>query len=393
MVSAPAILRPSSTAELSATLAELAAAGSTLGLTGGGAFSGRGRPPEGVDALVECSALTGRLDHARADLTAVVSAGVRLVDLQARLDEAGQMLALDPPVPEDAEGEATLGALVAAGASGPLRHRFGGPRDLVIGATFVLADGTVAHTGGRVIKNVAGYDLAKVLCGSLGTLAAISEVAVRLHPALRESVTVTAPASAKAAVEGLGTLEAAGLEPVAAELAEGALWLRFSGRASSAQAVQARRLLAESGLGPEVASDDEGAHWAELARRHLAPDGGVVLRSATRRNRLGALEQAAASCSEATGIAVGMAAHVGVAVADFVLDPAPPEALASAVGHLRSSLEGLGLGSMLVRRPAALDDFVDPLGPPPGGAERMGALTRAFDPERRLSPGRFRPWW
>lgn len=386
------VLRPTSAAQLSALLAEGAAEGSTVGLTGGGAFSGRGRAPEGLHAVVDCSGLDGRLDHAQADLTAIVSAGIRLADLQARLAEVGQMLALDPPVPQGAEDRATLGALVAAGASGPLRHRFGGPRDLVIGTTFVLADGTVAHAGGRVIKNVAGYDLSKVLAGSLGTLAAIAEVAVRLHPALGESVTVTAPATADEAALGLEAVEVAGLEPVAAELARGALWLRFSGRAPSAQVVQARRLLAESGLAPEVEADD-GPRWVELARCHLAPDGGVVLRSATRRSRLGRMEQAAARCADATGVPVRLAAHVGAAVVDFVLDPAPPEALASAVDHLRSSLTGLGVGSTLLSRPPGLDDLVDPLGPPPDAAERMGALTRALDPDRRLNPGRFAPWW
>jgi len=385
--------RPTSVTELAACLAAGSEAAVPVALVGGGAFSGRGQVPTRVEATIDCSGLDSRIDHAEADLTAIVSAGVRLGDLQARLAEAGQMLALDPPVPSEAEGQATVGALVAAGASGPLRHRFGTPRDLVIGATFVLADGTVAHTGGRVIKNVAGYDLAKVLSGSLGTLAAIAEVAIRLHPALGATVSVGAPASAAQAVGALEVVEMAGLEPVAADVARGSLWLRFAGRAAAAQAVQACELLAGSGLAPELFEDDDNERWADLARCHLAPPGGVSMHSATRRSRLGALEAAATSCERATGVPVEVAAHLGVAVADLVLAPAPLEALAEAVGHLRSALEGQALGSMLLGRPAGLDELVDPLGPPPDATAAMGALASALDPTRRLNPGRFAPWW
>jgi glycolate oxidase FAD binding subunit len=116
------------------------------------------------------------LEHEAGDLTCTVEAGVRLSSLQSALAPYGQRLSLDPP------GDPTIGALLAENLSGPLRHRFGAPRDLVLGVTLVLADGTIASSGGKVVKNVAGYDLARLVCGSRGRLALIVRASFRLHP-------------------------------------------------------------------------------------------------------------------------------------------------------------------------------------------------------------------
>ena len=120
--------------------------------------------------------LTRVLEHEEGDLTCTVEAGVRLSTLSEALARSGQRLSLDPP------GDPTVGALLALNLSGPLRHRFGAPRDLVLGVTLVLADGTVANAGGKVVKNVAGYDLARLVCGSKGRLALIARASFRLHP-------------------------------------------------------------------------------------------------------------------------------------------------------------------------------------------------------------------
>ena len=116
------------------------------------------------------------LEHDPGDLTCTVEAGVRLSALRDALAASGQRLSLDPP------GDPTIGALLARNLSGPLRHRFGAPRDLVLGATLVLADGTIASAGGKVVKNVAGYDLARLMCGSEGHLALIARASFKLHP-------------------------------------------------------------------------------------------------------------------------------------------------------------------------------------------------------------------
>ncbi|MDQ3103832.1 MAG: FAD-binding oxidoreductase, partial [Actinomycetota bacterium] len=145
------------------------------------------------DLVVDTAALQGMLTHNPADMTASVRAGTPLQVLQETLAEEGQWLALDPP---SASVGATVGGLLAAGDSGPSRLRYGGLRDLVIGVTLVLADGTLARAGSHVIKNVAGYDLSKLVHGSLGSLAVIAEVIVRLHPRPPASATAVGPADA-----------------------------------------------------------------------------------------------------------------------------------------------------------------------------------------------------
>ncbi len=137
------------------------------------------------------------LEHEAGDLTCTVEAGIRLSELAAALAPSGQRLSLDPP------GDPTIGACLAESLPGPLRHRFGAPRDLVLGVTLVLADGTIVNAGGKVVKNVAGYDLGKLVCGSRGRLAFIGRVSLRLHPAPVAAGTV-AVETADAASRGRG---------------------------------------------------------------------------------------------------------------------------------------------------------------------------------------------
>lgn len=154
-------------------------------LTAGGSVS---IDREGGDTVLSTRRLDRVLEHEPGDLTAIVEAGIRLSALQERLAAHGQMLALDPP------GDPTVGACLAGDLSGPRRHRYGAMRDLVIGVTVVLADGTVASSGGKVVKNVAGYDLAKLFAGSRGRLGLIARVALRLHPRPAAEATVVAEA-------------------------------------------------------------------------------------------------------------------------------------------------------------------------------------------------------
>ena len=153
-------------------------------------------PPQDPDLVLETGGLDRLLDHNPADMTASAQAGMPLRALQDRLAEAGQWLALDPPTEPDG---ATLGGLLSTGESGPRRLRYGALRDLVIGVTLVLPDGAVAHAGGHVIKNVAGYDLSKMMYGSLGTIGLIAKVVLRLHPRPETSATVVMPSSVQEA--------------------------------------------------------------------------------------------------------------------------------------------------------------------------------------------------
>ena len=160
-----------------ATLAEAAEA---LRGAGGSVSIERG----GGDAVLSTARLNRILEHEPGDLTAIVEAGVRLSELQAALAPHGQMLALDPP------GDPTVGACLAGDLSGPRRHRYGAMRDLGIGVTVVLADGTVASSGGKVVKNVAGFDLGKLFSGSRGRLGLVARLALRLHARPATSATV-----------------------------------------------------------------------------------------------------------------------------------------------------------------------------------------------------------
>src|SRR5215468_6177165 len=181
-----------------------------LGFVGGGTALAMGAPPAGLDAVVRSERLARIVEHAPADMVAVVEAGVTLAALQAALAAHGQRLAIDPPCPE----RATIGGLVAAAGFGPLRARYGAIRDLIIGVTLVRADGTVARGGGKVVKNVAGFDLPKVACGSLGTLGMIAQAAFRLHPLPEASSTVLAAGvGAEAVVALVAAARAAQLEP------------------------------------------------------------------------------------------------------------------------------------------------------------------------------------
>jgi FAD/FMN-containing dehydrogenase len=141
---------------------------------------------DGGDVRLQTGNLNRVLEHEPGDLTAIVEAGIKLSELQAYLGERGQMLALDPP------GDPTIGACLAADLSGPRRHRYGAMRDLVIGVTLVLPGGMVASSGGKVVKNVAGYDLGKLFSGSRGRLGLIARVALRVHPRPAASETVVA---------------------------------------------------------------------------------------------------------------------------------------------------------------------------------------------------------
>ena len=146
--------------------------------------------PDRGEAVLETGGLDRILEHNVGDFTAVLEAGVPFADAQQAFAEHGQRLAWDPPEGGRDGRLATVGGIVATADSGPLRHRYGGVRDLVVGMNVVLSDGTIAKSGGKVIKNVAGYDVAKLFAGSFGTLGLIASVSVRLHPLPDRTATV-----------------------------------------------------------------------------------------------------------------------------------------------------------------------------------------------------------
>jgi glycolate oxidase FAD binding subunit len=232
---------------------------------------------EGGDVVLSTSRLGQILEHEAGDLTCTVEAGIRLSALNEALGRHGQMLALDPP------GDPTIGACLAANLSGPRRHRYGTMRDLVIGTTVVLGDGTISSSGGKVVKNVAGYDLAKLFCGSEGRLGLIARVSLRLHPRPEASATVVAPpapANAQAVLRST-------LVPSAVDVHwPGRLALLFEGneRAVAAQVAAARNLCGAEEAGEEV--------WAEAGERQLRSRGRLAFVPGALADVLAGLEEA-----------------------------------------------------------------------------------------------------
>src|SRR6266849_6072392 len=179
------VVEPGTAQELAEILRLSSAAGLAVIPRGGGTKLGWGNPPARADLILSTARLTEIIEHAWADLTVTVEAGCTIQRLQETLAQHGQRLALDPLWPE----KATVGGVLSTNDSGALRLRFGAVRDLIIGATIALPDGTLASSGGKVVKNVAGYDLPKLVTGALGTLGVITRAVFRLHPLPRAAKT------------------------------------------------------------------------------------------------------------------------------------------------------------------------------------------------------------
>ena len=238
------------------------------------------------------------LEHEAGDLTCTVEAGVRLSTLQAALDPYGQRLSLDPP------GDPTIGALLAENVSGPLRHRFGAPRDLVLGVTLVLPDGTIASAGGKVVKNVAGYDLARLVCGSQGRLALIARASFRLHPVPKAAQTLAIETDDTPAV--VRTLLASQLQPSALDvLHPGGVLVLLEG-SPSAVATQVATAQALVG-GTEVGA----TAWEESRRRQSEAGGRLRFEPGRLAETLAELEEAVVRAAAGVAYTPGDTASQG----------------------------------------------------------------------------------
>jgi glycolate oxidase FAD binding subunit len=248
-------------------------------------FAAASRTGERVSVSeLELAGLDRVLEHEAGDLTCTVEAGIRLSTLNAALGRFGQRLSLDPP------GNPTIGACVAGALSGPRRHRFGTPRDLVLGVTLVLGDGTVVSAGGTVVKNVAGYDLGKLVCGSRGRLGLVVRVSLRLHPVPAAARTVVVEADEPAAV--VAALRRSQLVPSALDvLHPGRVAVLFEGgEAAVAAQVATARAIAGGEEADEPVWDDARDRQAaargvvrfppgELAARLAGLEAGTVVRA------------------------------------------------------------------------------------------------------------------
>lgn len=386
-----AVAAPATVAEAS----DLLRAASGLGLAvlprGTGTKLGWGVPPRRCDLIVDTTGLARVLEHAAGDLVLRVQAGLELARLAGHLAPAGQQLALDAPA-------GTVGGVIATGAAGPRRLRYGGPRDLLIGITVVLADGTVASAGGKVVKNVAGYDLGKLFAGSHGTLGLIAEAAFRLHPVPQAAAytTVTCPAAADA----FGLVRAAidaQLGPSAAEIdrpAPGAplsVCLLLEG---TAEAVPQRAARMRGILGPDAQAGAVPPGW--WGRAAAAADGTLLRIAFPAGTLLPVLQAIDGAADEAGGLSPAVRGSAGAGVLDAGLGAgAAPEAAASFAAALRRRLAAPpawgdvpAASVTVVHAPPQVRQAVDPWGPVPA-LDLMRAVKDQFDPGHVMSPGRF----
>ena len=357
--------------------ARLRDASDPVRFVGAGTKAHWGNPTNGATPL-STRELDSIVEHNVGDLTAVVQAGVPLRRLQQELGESGQMIALDPP-----GDDATIGGVVATGDSGPLRHRYGGPRDLVLGVTVALPDGTVARAGGKVIKNVAGYDLSKLMTGAYGTLGLVAQVSLRLHPLPRETVTAYGEAEDPATLARIALAAShAQYEPIALDYdwrgTQGMVFARFGGAAAEAQAKAACDVLAEAGAEVNLVQDDVSLWQAQAARQRS--DTATVVRVSHAQSQLG---QVLGMASMGGATAVG---RVALGVSWVTLASTDPDDVASAVRDMRRSLAPAAC--VVLDAPAAVRDRVDPWGVEDGPELTLMRRTKErFDPRRICNPG------
>jgi glycolate oxidase FAD binding subunit len=358
-------------------------------IRGSGSKFSWGRPPGRIEVALDMRRLNSVLTHASGDLIATVQAGASLREVNATLARAGQWLTLDPPHAD----RATIGGLVATNDSGPLRHRFGAPRDLILGVQVATTHGDLARSGGTVVKNVAGYDLPKLLCGSFGSLAAIVTATFRLAPLPNTSMTVVATTNdpsrlAKAVRDLMGSQ----LDPTAVELdvdlthgtTGGTVIVQFTSPAPSVddRVARARGMFSgTSWLLQELRGADEQQYW--LGYRALAEmSAGLLARVRWRPAELDVVIAAITASGDGRGRLIGRAA-LGSGLLRIEGDAASQM---TAIEELRTN--SLLQQICVVDAPAEVRQRIDIWGMPADRARLLGAVKKAFDPEGILNASR-----
>lgn len=341
---------------------------------------------KGVDIVVSTERINQLIEHAVGDLTVTVEAGMKFSDLQALLAKSRQFLALDPTAPESA----TIGGIVATGDTGSLRQRYGSVRDQLLGITFVRADGQIAKAGGRVVKNVAGYDLMKLLTGSYGTLGFISQLTFRLYPLAEASGTVVLTGKAEAVSQAADILRGSALTPVQADLlstklvsslglGQGlGLIARFQSISESVKEQSNRVLEVGQKLGLDgaiFADDDEANLWQRLQKRiHSTATESVIT------CKIGVLPTAAVEIL--TQVELGLI-HISSGLGLLQLESK------NQVLKIRDRTQAHRGFLTVLSAPIAVKEQIDVWGYTDNALPLMRRIKEQFDSKNILSPGRF----
>ncbi|HEX4655601.1 MAG TPA: FAD-binding oxidoreductase [Mycobacteriales bacterium] len=364
------MVAPESVAELADVLRGTEADGATVSVRGGGTKQTWGGAGGDAQVVIGTGRLTRVVEHAAGDLVLTVEAGARLHDVQALLADHGQRVALDPP-----EAGATIGGIVSTAASGPLRFRYGTPRDQLIGMTVVLADGTIAKSGGKVVKNVAGYDLGKVLTGSFGTLGVIATVTLKLQPVAAARRVVSVPADDPGAV--WAALARSTAAPSAVEWDGSAVHVLIE---ASSTAVDAIAAAAAATVGTTTVADEVPSGFG--ARPWGSGEVGVKVT-----HRLSSLDAVVAAV-RAHMPGARLTAHVGSGVVWAGWPSTDPAAVKAAVDSLRVVVASYDGQVVVLDAPTEVKSVIDVWGPV-AARSLMHRLKDQFDPGHRLNPGRF----
>jgi glycolate oxidase FAD binding subunit len=386
------VVEPGTIEETSEVMKLASREGLAVSPRGGGTKMGLGNPPRQVDLILSTLRMDGIIEHVPGDQIVRAQAGLKLEDLQESLAGSDQLLGIDPP-----EEGATVGGVVAANASGPRRLRYGTVRDLIIGIKVVLADGTVAKAGGKVVKNVAGYDLSKLFTGSLGTLGVIAEANFRLHP-IRESartvfVEVDDPAQIPEVAQALTHSSLSQFVLDALEMrwenGRGVIAALFEGiePAVEAQSSAAAELLRSYGETNVLGKDDSDEFWDSFARRPWAT-GDVALKISAPPADLTAVLDSVLGAAERAGVEARLSGHAGTGVT-FAGLSGEDEGLVDVVEEVREIRVRRG-GSVVVQEaPLSIKERLDVWGP---AGDYLGLTRRVkekFDPGYTMNPGRF----
>lgn len=391
-VSPAVLVRAASSDDVRVVLAEASAAGAAIVPRGSGQHMGLANAPARYDLALSLAAMDRIVAHEPADMTVTVQPGVRLVDLQRRLAEHGQFLPLDPACGD----AATIGGVLAANASGPLRHAFGTARDWLIGLRVVHADGGTSKSGGRVVKNVAGYDMHKLHVGAHGTLGVIVEATFKLVPlpAMRRTLMVSCESSrsaceiARAAWDaGLALHRLEALSPAAASsIVDTSSWTLLSETAGGAAAVDRserdlRSIAARRGSASITTTDDAvWQRWRDAMRPRELSLRATVLPSQ--------VADAIAAIGAATSAPVQLSATVAAGVVRACIGIIDHDAAAALIERLRRELPAGAAMAVDSASPGA-KQRIDVFGATHGDFAIMRQLKEQFDLRGILSPGRF----
>lgn len=396
---------PGSVDEVRAVVAHAAEAEVPVVAWGGGTAAAAGMPAPRPGLVLGLRRLDRIVEHEPGDLTVTVEAGRTMAGLQSALRERGQWLSLDPP---DAE-RATVGGVLATNASGPRRHLYGTARDLLIGITVITGDGTLVRGGGKVVKNVAGYDLPKLFVGSCGTLGVIVEVTVKLRPCSDDERLVAVPFDRlKDAGAAVRALMASDLIPNAVELLDGealralglagapaALVVGFDGvpEQVSWQVEELGRLMAGAGgRAPAAVSSDAWPRLGRAAADAFATPAAVMRLCVLPTQSAEVMEQGAA-LARARGLGSAWSAHAGVGVVTGALALGAGRHDVGAVADVLREWRGVAHAcagfAVLDGAPLAVKEAVGVWDDAGAAGRIMQRIKRELDPRNVLNPGRF----